>query len=102
MLKASAQPYNHVEVPEFIKPFGGEKKKGEEIGEEILAQVIGYLEEARKWSDVSAFVRERKFRVNTGWQWDWRNKMKKGDVGDLVTDDDDGTNADDDDGGVKL
>lgn len=38
---------------------------------DVLAQVVGYLEEARRWADVSAFVKQRRFEVDAGWGWDW-------------------------------
>lgn len=50
--KASSEPFNHVEVPEFIK--GGAKEDGGKKG--VLSQVIDWVEEARKWDNVSAFV----------------------------------------------
>ncbi len=59
-LKASAQPFNHVEVPEFVRG-GGEK---EEDGRDVLGQVVEYLEEARKWSNVSGFVRQKPFKMD--------------------------------------
>ena len=75
--KAAAQPYNHLEVPEFKtdtpeaagKASGKDKnnQKGEnDLGaqqsaamkeKQVLESVIAKLEEARKWSDVSAFVK---------------------------------------------
>lgn len=68
--KASAQPYNAVVVPEFVK--GGEK--GEDNGTDVLGQVVAYLETARTFRDVSSFVRERPFRINDKWRWDWSQK----------------------------
>lgn len=69
-LKASAHPFNHVEVPEFAR--GGDEKEGD--GRAVLGQVVGYLEEARKWSDISGFVRRRPFKVDSGWRWEWHHK----------------------------
>lgn len=63
--KASAQPFNHVEVPEYVE---GDERDGD--GRNVLAQVVGYLEEARRWNDVSAFVREKGFVVDAGWRWE--------------------------------
>ena len=63
--KASAQPFNHVEVPEYVE---GDERDGD--GRNVLAQVVGYLEEARRWNDVSAFVREHGFVVDAGWRWE--------------------------------
>ena len=53
-LKAAAQPFNHLEVPEFVTA-----KKENVGGEGVLAGVAAMLEEARGWSDVSAFMRKR-------------------------------------------
>lgn len=88
-LKASAQPFNHVEVPEFVRD-GGEK---EDDGRDVLGQVVGYLEEARKWSDVSGFVRHGPFEINEGWRWEWHKKKSQGR---------DQCEHDDNDGGVRL
>ena len=63
--KARAQPHNLVEVPEYIK--GG----GQEGGQEVLAQVMGWIEEARWYADVSSWARTTPFQVNTSWSWDW-------------------------------
>ena len=80
-LKASAQPFNHVEVPEFL-PGGGENEAN---GRDVLGQVVCYLEEARKWSNVSGFVRHRPFEIDAGWHWDWQ-KMSQ--ARDMCKDDD--------------
>ncbi|KAL8706668.1 MAG: hypothetical protein Q9201_000302 [Fulgogasparrea decipioides] len=66
VLKASAQPYNAVVVPEYVKD-GSEEKDGREV----LGQVVAYLETARKVESVSSFVREHPFKVNACWKWDW-------------------------------
>lgn len=74
-LKASAQPFNHVEVPEFVR--GASEKDGD--GRDVLGQVVGYLEEARKWSDVSGFVRHGPFELDR-WRWEWqKNKAQERD-----------------------
>ena len=65
VLKATAQPFNHVEVPEFVR--GGSEKEGR--GRDVLGQVVGYLEEARKWNDISGFVRRRPFAIDEEWRW---------------------------------
>ena len=75
-LKASAQPFNHVEVPEFF-PDGGENVAN---GRDVLGQVVCYLEEARKWSNVSGFVRHRPFGIDAGWHWDWQRMSQARDV----------------------
>ena len=67
VLKASAQPFNHIEVPEYGK--GDGKEETGDVANGVLAQVIRYLEAARYWSNVSAFVRERRFEVNQVGRW---------------------------------
>ncbi|KAI4131185.1 MAG: hypothetical protein LQ338_001390 [Usnochroma carphineum] len=69
VLKASAQPYNAVVVPEFLK-------EGDADGTEILGQVVAYLERARIYDNVSSFVREQPFRVNGGWECMWDQKER--------------------------
>ncbi|KAL8843103.1 MAG: hypothetical protein Q9170_000233 [Blastenia crenularia] len=70
VLKASAQPYNAVVVPGFLKGSGEQR----EDGKEVLGQVVAYLEEARKFDDMSSFAKRQPFRVNEGWGWDWEEK----------------------------
>lgn len=65
MLKASAQPFNYVEVPQFVK--GGGEKEGD--GKDVFAQLVGYLEKGRRWNDVSAFVRQMRFKIDAGWRY---------------------------------
>ena len=61
--KASAQPFNHVKVPDFVR---GSYEKEENV-RNVLGQVVGYLEEARKWDNLSAFVRRNPFEIDVGW-----------------------------------
>ena len=91
-LKASGQPFNHVEVPEFFKD--GDKKN--DPARVILAQVVGFLEAARQRSDVSAFVRDHRFKLDDGWRWDWT--QGQGQKSEDLEDEDD----DDEGGGVAL
>lgn len=88
--KAAAQPNNHVEVPEFLK---AREKEGD--GKEVLAQVAGWLEEARGWNDVSAFVgsRGKRFGIGEGWGWDWERGERNVMAGD---------EGEEDGGGVRL
>ena len=87
-LKASAQPFNHVEVPEFVR--GGREEGGD--GRDVLGQVVEYLEEARKWSNVSGFVKHGRFEIDAEWRRDWQQKRHGRDqCGD-----------DEQDGGVRL
>ncbi|KAI4117311.1 MAG: hypothetical protein LQ345_002423 [Seirophora villosa] len=60
VLKASAQPYNAVIVPEFVK-------EGDKEGTEVLGQVVAYLKMAATYGDVSSFVRKQPFHVNESW-----------------------------------
>ena len=69
MLKAVAQPYNHIEIPEYTSKLRvNSAKEGEDV---VLGQVVAYLEEARMWKDVSSFMRHEKFMIKGGWDWDW-------------------------------
>lgn len=90
MTKACAQPYNHIGVPEFVH--GAIEIKGGE--ESVLEQVVGYLEYARRWNNVSGFVKEMKFGVKEGWGWDWAKGAAQEPEG--IVDDEDL------DGGMKL
>lgn len=95
-LKASAQPYNLVEVPEFVHDCG--LIEGEDgNGPSVLGQVVRYLDEARKWSDISAFVKGRPFRVGLGWT---RQKHVQGEgAGRHISRQ---IEVDNEDGGVRL
>lgn len=64
-LKGAAQPHNLLEIPEF-------QNRPEQRGTDVLAQVVGYLEELRVQDDVSRFMRQRSFRVDDGWARPWR------------------------------
>lgn len=64
--KARAQPHNLVEVPAYLKT------TGQEEGQEVLAQVMGWIEEARWYEDVSSVCRTKPFKINTCWTWDWK------------------------------
>lgn len=96
IMKASAQPFNHIEVPEFVHVSREAKKSGKCV----LEQVVGYLEYARRWSDVSGFVREMKFAVNEGWGWGWTENVSQNPEG--IADDEIDEYDQDDDGGVKI
>ena len=43
------------------------KSEVEEGETGVLAQVVGWLEEARRWENVSAFVNQGRFEVGKGW-----------------------------------
>ena len=69
--KAATEPFNHIEVPEFTPKKTQEKR-------DVLGQVVGWLEEARGWDDVSAFIgaMRRGFKVDTGWKWPWEGTQR--------------------------
>lgn len=69
---------------------GGGEIEGD--GRDVLGQVVGYLEEARKWSDVSGFAKHRRFEIDQ-WQWEWQKEKSQG-----LDHGEDG----DQDGGVRL
>lgn len=64
MYKAAKQPYNHLEIPEFLGPTKSKQ-------DDVLGQVVAYLEEARRWDDVSCFIKQTTFTMNAGQSWDW-------------------------------
>ncbi|MCJ1434865.1 hypothetical protein MMC27_004235 [Xylographa pallens] len=73
VLKASAQPFNHIEVPEFELQNG---KFSDGDGREVLGQVVAYLEELRAWEDVSSFMRGERFVLDGGYRWDWATERR--------------------------
>ncbi len=68
-LKGAAQPHNLLEIPEF-------QNRPEQRGTDVLAQVVGYLEELRVQDDVSRFMRLRSFRLDDGWARPWRGEVQ--------------------------
>ena len=103
-IKASAQPYNHILIPEFVK--GGER---EGDGKDVFGKVVGYLEEARRCNDVSAFGRARRFDIEGGWRWKWDESKGSADgnskekVSEQSTTSDEDDDEDDEDyGGVSI
>ena len=62
--KACSHPHNLVGIEEFTNAPGQKNV-------DVLAQIIGYIEEARYASDVSSFARQEPFRVNERWKWQW-------------------------------
>lgn len=66
--KASAQPYNFVEVPELTaESFKRESRQGNGVPISVLAQVAWYIQDASMHLDVSAFVRTRPFIIDSDW-----------------------------------
>lgn len=87
----------------------GAEREGD--GKDVFAKVVGYLEEARKYSDVSAFGRARRFNIEDGWSWKWEesrgstggNSKKKVSKQSTTSDEDDEDEEDDEDyGGVRI
>lgn len=66
MDKAQENPCNLVLVPELTAASLKEEKEENKIP--VLYQVMGYLDEAKHWDNVSAFVRQRPFHVGQGWE----------------------------------
>jgi hypothetical protein len=60
-LKASAQPHNHISVPEFR----GGREPGD--GRSIFNQIREYLEVITLQQDVSSYIRKDPFKVADGW-----------------------------------
>lgn len=67
--KAAAQPHNLLEIPEFTNT-------PEQRDADVLAQVVGYLEELRAQEDVSRFIRQRSFRVDDGRARPWPEEVR--------------------------
>ena len=88
VLKARAQPHNLVQMPEFTR--SGDKK----AGFDVLGLVTSYLEEARKWDNVSSFVKNTAFEVSKGWSWDWSETRSSETTS--------ASELDQEDGGVKI
>ncbi|KAF2640530.1 HAD-like protein [Massarina eburnea CBS 473.64] len=61
-LKASAQPFNLLEIPEFT---------GESSPNDVLGEVAGYLELLRMQEDVSKFIFKTPFKANQTWSYNW-------------------------------
>jgi hypothetical protein len=63
-LKASAQPHNLLEIPEF-------EATPEQMEGDVLREVAGYLEVLRQQADVSKFINKQPFKGNGQWTYDW-------------------------------
>lgn len=55
-LKASAQPHNLVQIPEFTKDIPDPC--------DVLQETIAYLEQCRMFEDVSSFIRKTPLRLD--------------------------------------
>ncbi len=62
--KAASEPYNLVEIEEFV---GREEQKDSDV----LGQVVVYLETLRRQIDVSSYIRATPFRYEDGRELDW-------------------------------
>jgi hypothetical protein len=78
-LKASAQPHNLLEIPEF-------EATSEQMEGDVLREVAGYLEILRQQSDVSRFIHQVPFKGGL-WSYEWPNDEDAGggDMKDKVT-----------------
>jgi hypothetical protein len=63
-LKANAQPFNLLEIPEF-------EATPEQMQGDVLREVAGYLEVLRQQSDVSKFINKQPFKSDGRWTYDW-------------------------------
>jgi len=63
LMKASAEPYNLLQVPEFKG-----QDKSYRAGP-VLNQVVAYLEEVKYASDASQFIRNSPFKVDATWKY---------------------------------
>ena len=64
-LKAAAQPYNLLQISEF-------NATPQQMQEDRLSEVAGYLEVLRTQQDVSKFMKKERFRHSTGrWLYEW-------------------------------
>jgi hypothetical protein len=63
-LKASAQPHNLLEIPEF-------EATPEQMEGDMLCEVAGYLEILRQQADVSKFISKQPFKGDGRWSFHW-------------------------------
>lgn len=56
--KASSEPFNHVEIPDFTEEIWRDGK------DDALRKVAGYIDVARGYENVSSYIRERPFDVS--------------------------------------
>lgn len=70
-LKASAQPHNLLEIPDF-------EATPEQMAGDVLREVAGYLEVLRQQSDVSKFIRKEPFTGDGRWNYDWPAEAPNG------------------------
>ena len=63
-IKASAQPHNLLEIPEF-------SATPEQMQGDVLREIAGYLEALRTQADVSRFIQKQPFTPGGQWTFDW-------------------------------
>ncbi|KAF2810591.1 HAD-like protein [Mytilinidion resinicola] len=73
VLKAAAEPYNLVEIPEFAATKAQMKS-------DVLREVAGYLDELRYQMDVSTFIKRHPFKADGTWQMKWSDDLADGGV----------------------
>ena len=71
-LKASAQPHNLVQIPEFTNDKADTH--------DVLQRIVAYLEEVRMFEDVSNFINEKPFRADQDEATAGKRKTGLGDV----------------------
>jgi len=74
MYKAAKQPYSHLEIPEYLGP--AKSKQTGQDKDDVLGQVVAFLEEARRSDDVSRFIKQTKFKMNSEQGWDWEKGQR--------------------------
>jgi hypothetical protein len=75
-IKASAQPHNLLEIPEF-------EATPEQMEGDVLREVAGYLEVLRQQADVSRFIKKEPFKGDGRWSYDWAAESAGG--GDMTS-----------------
>ncbi|KAF7448314.1 phosphoprotein phosphatase [Pyrenophora tritici-repentis] len=70
-IKASAQPYNLLEIPEF-------SATPDQMNGDVLREVAGYLEALRWQTDVSSFIKTEPFKDGGRWTFDWPDSAAGG------------------------
>jgi len=70
-LKANAQPYNLLQIPEFLAT-------PEQMEGDALREVAGYLEMLRRQEDVSQFIHQEPFVCDGRWSFQWPDEIADG------------------------
>jgi hypothetical protein len=69
-LKASAEPHNLIEIPEF-------KATPKQMASDDLREVAGYLDELKHQENVSAFMKRTPFKADGTWNMKWTDEMEQ-------------------------